>query len=467
MIRFAVQILQGLDVLPSTVQASMSGIHIPAASLSEVLIKAQYPSVHASPSLPQQATADSTQLISQQLSAPTGQTAALSGEAAGEAAVQLPHQQSNTISETVSLSEMPEAEQLAMHSAPVLAQPASTPETGSSAVNAEAASQRAEESNASVRDIAQGDMLESHSTAVVQPTSLVGPNISTELSDHPLLSQPIQTGSIQLSAASDMQNHLTGKQCCQSCIDAGKVQSPSNTPVSHLRALSNTEEADCDSPWLHTGSPAHSTKAPALQEEHSSLSGFHTPSSQPVSRVQSATSSDAFFDSSSQITSRTASITSSTSTAVSSLNSLASSRRPVPGTRQSTRDLIGALRQQAGLPPPDAFLSPPDDQEKTVVLPAVQQSIVADSSTTASPAVALVESQLQPVVLMPQTPSTVSAEALTLAVPVAASVTGQTASAQGASGGTAQERQSVVLQTETSGISGGSAQVSAMSTLKG
>lgn len=227
------QILQGLDVLPSTVQASMSGIHMPAASPSEVLIKAQYPSVHASPSLPQQATADSTQLISQQLSAPTGQTAAWSGEAA----VELPHQQSNTILETVSLSEEPEAVQLAMHSAPVLAQPALTPETGTSAVNAEAASQRAEESNASVRDIAQGDMLESHSTAVVQPTSLVGPNISTELSDHPLLSQPIQTGSVQLSAASDMQNHLTGKHCCQSCIDAGKVQSPSNTPVSHLRAL--------------------------------------------------------------------------------------------------------------------------------------------------------------------------------------------------------------------------------------
>ena len=194
----------------------MSGVHIPAASPSEVLIKAQYPSVLASASLPQQATADSTQLISQQLSALAGQTAA----ASGEAAVELPHQQSNTRSETVSLSEAPEAEQLAMYSAPVLVQPALTPETGTSAVNAEAASQRAEESNASVRDVAQGDMLESHSTAVVQPALLVGPGISTELSDHPLLSQPIQTGSIQLSAASDMQNHLTGKLCSQLCIDA-------------------------------------------------------------------------------------------------------------------------------------------------------------------------------------------------------------------------------------------------------
>lgn len=193
------------------------------------------------------------------------------------------------------------------------------------------------------------------------------------------------------------------------------------------------------------------------------MSGFHTPSSQPVSRVQSATSSDAFVDSSSQLTSRTASITSSASTAVSSLNSLASSRRPVPGTRQSTRDLIGALRQQAGLPPPDAFLSPPDDQEKTVVLPAIQQSLVADNSAVASLPVVLVESQLQPVALMPQTPSTVSAEGLTLAVPVAGGVTGQTASTQGTSGVTAQDRQSVVLQTETSGASGSSTQVSAMS----
>ena len=137
----------------------------------------------------------------------------------------------------------------------------------------------------------------------------------------------------------------------------------------------------------------------------------------------------------------------------------------MPGTRQSTRDLIGALRQQAGLPPPDAFLSPPDDQEKTVVLPAVQQSLVADSSAVISPHVPLVESQLQPVVLMPQTPSTVSAEALTLVVPVADGVIGPTASTQGTSGVTAQERQSVVQQTETSGVSGSSAQVGAMSQL--
>ena len=163
---------------------------------------------------------------------------------------------------------------------------------------------------------------------------------------------------------------------------------------------------------VSTGTPMPSGLPPSLQEEDSSMSGFHTPSSRPVSRMPSATSSDAFFDSSSQLTSRSASVTSSApgSAAVTLLNSMASSRRPLPGTRQSTRDLIGSLRQQAGLPPPDAFLSPPEDQEKTVVLPEPPQEARAVSNATASFRSTVPQSELQPVVLMQQMPVIAVAE---------------------------------------------------------
>lgn len=203
-----------------------------------------------------------------------------------------------------------------------------------------------------------------------------------------------------------------------------------------------------------------SAKAAMLQQEHSSMSGFHTPSSQPVSRVQSATSSDAFFDTSSHLSSQTASsyISAVNSAAVSSLNSFASSR-PAVSTRQSTRDLIGALRQQAGLPHPDAFLSPPDDQEKTVVLPDTEQNVTGARSNAAPVAVAASQSVLQPVVLMQQLPVAAAAASGTssTAVPVGGQVS---AGLQTGPGGAIQEGQNVLLQPEPSGISGTSVRVS-------
>lgn len=95
----------------------------------------------------------------------------------------------------------------------------------------------------------------------------------------------------------------------------------------------------------------------------------------------------------------------------------------VTGSRQSTRDLIGALRQQAGLPPPDALLSPPSSHEKTAGVPPGQQSI--------------------PIGLAPAAPGMVDPEQQPSLMPAAQP----------------QDRQAVVLKPEPSAASGSSVQV--------
>lgn len=208
---------------------------------------------------------------------------------------------------------------------------------------------------------------------------------------------------------------------------------------------------------LQAGSPV-SAKADTLQQEDSSASGFHTPSSQPVSRIQSATSSDAFFDTASRLSSQTAASSTSSagnSTAMSSLNSFASGRRPGPSARQSTRDLIGALRQQAGLPPPDAFLSPPDDQEKTVVLPDAEQNSTRHGISVDPLRMAGVLAEQQPDVLVQHLPVATANVASSTAVSDVQPLVGQM------SPGSVQARQSALLQPEPSGVSGTSLQVCA------
>ena len=141
---------------------------------------------------------------------------------------------------------------------------------------------------------------------------------------------------------------------------------------------------------------------------------------------------------------------------------MASSRRPVPGTRQSTRDLIGSLRQQAGLPPPDAFLSPPEDQEKTVVLPEPPQeaNAVSNAGTSFRNAV--------PVVQTPQMPGSAAANTSRLAVSGAEPVSGCVGSSVPTMpDGRPQEGQIKLLQPEASGISGSSVQVKSVSQMLG
>ena len=142
---------------------------------------------------------------------------------------------------------------------------------------------------------------------------------------------------------------------------------------------------------------------------------------------------------------------------------MASSRRPVPGTRQSTRDLIGSLRQQAGLPPPDAFLSPPEDQEtKTVVLPEPPQeaNAVSNAGTSFRNAV--------PVVQTPQMPGSAAANTSRLAVSGAEPVSGRVGSSVPTMpDGRPQEGQIKLLQPEASGISGSSVQVKLVSHMLG
>ncbi|KAL3156740.1 hypothetical protein ABBQ38_001015 [Trebouxia sp. C0009 RCD-2024] len=250
-----------------------------------------------------------------------------------------------------------------------------------------------------------------------------------DASQIPAQDQAMALRSLQGSMNGQSQQHVeldSATMANQSQQSMAAVKSASNVlPPDSMTRMEEAQTSHTDGTVDSNLMQAPGSRLQAITPEDSfaSASGFYSPRSQMASRQQSASSSDAWFDAHSQMASRASSVSAPGSGAAppSATHAGSTGRGPLSSTRRSTRDLIGSLRQQAGLPSPTAQLLQPHPQglQPAVVAQlapsqAQQRTMTAQTSLPSSTPQLLVQ-QAQPHAMTVQAASHIAQTSLTAA----------------------------------------------------